>query len=180
MNNKFLSLAFLLLTPVAVFGQSSASTSANVSVNIYGAISITKSSDLVFGDVVAGSGAGTVTVDAQNPSNNAVTGTGYSVSSSAPQTRAAFSVAGSPSANYVIQLPASITLSGPGTAMTVNAFKVSTVTGGVNGTDQTSGYAGTLSASGSQVFDVGATLGVGAGQTVGAYTGTFNVTVSYD
>ena len=38
---------------------------------------------------------------------------------------------------------------------------------------------GTLDSGGNGSLSVGATLTVGAGQTAGAYTGTFSVTVNY-
>jgi len=117
---------------------------------------------------IAESGAGTVVLATDG--SRSVTG-GVSTLASGPGTAADFIVTGEPSATYAITLPASVSLTGPGPAMTADTF-VSSPT-----------PTGTLSAGpGTETILVGATLNVAAGQTAGAYTtaGTFNVTVNYN
>jgi hypothetical protein len=81
---------------------------------------------------------------------------------------ATFTVAGLASAGYSITLPASTTLTSGGNNMTVNTF-----TSNPSGT-------GTLSGGGTQTLSVGGTLQVGASQPTGTYSGSFNVTVTYN
>lgn len=79
-----------------------------------------------------------------------------------------FNVSGAGTAAYDITLPADgvVTLSGPGTAMSVDGF-----------TDSAGGSS-SLTA-GTDSFTVGATLSINAGQAAGAYSGTYDVTVDY-
>lgn len=81
-------------------------------------------------------------------------------------TAADFNVTGSGAATYTITLPASVSLTGTGPAMTVNNFV------------HDAGATPTLTA-GADAFNVGADLTVPSGQTAGAYTGSFTVTVNY-
>jgi len=85
-------------------------------------------------------------------------------------TPATFTVGGEPNATYAITLPddVTVTLTGAGDPMAVTDFVSSPV-----GT-------GTLSGGGLQTLYVGATLNVGAAQVAGVYTGTFDVTVTYN
>ncbi len=68
---------------------------------------------------------------------------------------------------YSITLPSSATLTSGGNTMTVDTY-----------TDD-AGATPTLPG-GSDTFNVGATLNVGADQAKGSYSGTFLVTVNYD
>jgi uncharacterized protein DUF4402 len=95
-------------------------------------------------------------------------GGGASLGSGAAVTAAAFTVSGQGSATYAITLPASATVTSGANTMTVNGF-----TSNPAGT-------GTLSGAGSQNLLVGATLNVGASQATGTYSGTFDVTVTYN
>jgi hypothetical protein len=158
------SIAGLALGSIA-FAQNTATATANATARIITPISISKTADLNFGDVVASGSAGTVvlsTAGARSTTGGASLGSGSAVSA------AAFTVSGQGSATYAITLPASATVtSGPNT-MTVNAF-----TSNPSGT-------GTLSGGGSQNLNVGATLNVGVSQPTGTYSGTFDVTVTYN
>ena len=78
-----------------------------------------------------------------------------------------FNVSGYSSESYSVTLPSSATLTSGGNTMTVDTFT------------HDAGGSPSLS-SGSDNFNVGATLNVGATQTGGAYTGTFAVTVGYN
>ncbi len=79
---------------------------------------------------------------------------------------AGFTAAGEGNQAYTISLPSSATLTGPGTAMTLDTF-----------TDDNPSPS--LPPAGSETFNVGGTLHVGASQAAGAYSGSISVTVNY-
>ena len=85
---------------------------------------------------------------------------------------AAYTVAGSADATYVIALPYSTTITNgtPADDMTVDVF---TSSKGVTNI-------GTLNGAGGDSFTVGATLNLASGQPGALYTGTFNITVAYN
>jgi hypothetical protein len=148
--------------------QNSATTSANAKANIISPISIVKvvGADLNFGDVVPGGTAGTVVV---TPAAARTSTGGVSLGNAAAVTAAAFTVGGANNATYTITLPA-----GPTTVTAgANTMTVDTFTSNPSGT-------GLLSGTGTQTLNVGGTLNVGINQAVGAYTGTFSVTVAYN
>ena len=148
----------------------SASASASANATIITPIAITHEGkpDLNFGNVVAGTGAGTVTV---RPTTGDRSSTGDVILPTAtPGTvnAAEFTVTGLADATYAITLPTSIDISETGgTTMTVDNFT------------SNPSRTGTL-AGGTQTLSVGARLNVGAGQVAGDYTGEFSVTVAYN
>ena len=128
-------------------------------------ILITTNSNLGFGQLISTSSPGTVVVTPlgiRSTFDGVIEGNSLGVSSSS------FSVTGDPDASYSITLPLSATLSGSSSSMTVDTF-VSSPSG--------SGNLGTL---GAQIFAVGATLHVLAGQLTDDYSGSYNVSVAYD
>jgi hypothetical protein len=145
--------------------QNSASATGTATTRIITPISLTYVSSLNFGDVVAGSSAGTVvltTAAARTSTGGATLGNSTGVAA------AAFNVGGQGSSTYAITLPASAaTITSGSNTMTVDTF-----TSNPAGT-------GTLSSGGAQALAVGGTLNVGASQATGTDTGTFNVTVAY-
>lgn len=163
-----LACATAAFSTTAQAQSSSATTSANASATVVTAISLTKTADMNFADVVTGATSGTVVLTASASPTRSVTG-GTLLGNSAGISSATFTVAGDPSATYSITLPASaITLTAGANTMTVDTFTSSP------------SATGTLSAGGSQTLYTGATLNVGATQANGAYTGTFSVTVAYN
>jgi hypothetical protein len=145
-----------------------ASATATASANIITPIQIVKGADLYFGNIVAGTSTGTVTVNTEGNR----TGTGGVILPTATPgtiTAAKFTVSGLPNATYAISLPTSttISISGGSASMTITQF-----TSNPNASGILTG--------GSQDFYVGGTLNVGANQTAGTYTGEFNVTVAYN
>ncbi|MCM3875970.1 MAG: DUF4402 domain-containing protein [Thermoanaerobaculia bacterium] len=129
------------------------------------AISLTKITDLAFGDLTAGASAGTVRIA---PNGNRTRTGGVTLLASTFD-NASFTVA-TPSGNrgYTIILPGSATLtSGGGFTMTVDTFR-----------SNPSGSGTTNAATRTQTLNVGATLQVGANQKPGTYMGTFTVTVN--
>ena len=138
------------------------SDTANVAITLLAPISISSTGDMDFGTVLTTGTAGTVTVTpagARSSVNVDLFG-GFPAAAS-------FDVTGASGQTYVITLPSSATLSSGGNTMTVDTF-----------TDD-AGASPTL-AGGSDTFNVGATLSVGAAQVAGTYSGTFSVTVDYN
>jgi hypothetical protein len=162
-------VGLFLTSTVAMAQQNTATASATpAGVTIAAAITIVHTAHLHFGQIVAGTGAGTVVQTAlASPGRTA---TGCTLGNTTGMTPATFSVGGEPNATYAITLPgdSDVTLTGPGDPMAITAFSSSPVT------------TGTLNGSGAQTLYVGGTLNVGAAQVAGAYTGTFDVTVTYN
>ena len=144
----------------------SASASASANATIITPIAIAHVEHLNFGNIVAGTGIGTVIVDTEGDR----TKTGDVILPTTGTFNAAeFTVTGLANATYAITLPESINISTTGgETMTVDNF-----TSNPSGT-------GTLAANGEQTLSVGARLIVGAGQVAGDYTGEFSVTVAYN
>ncbi len=129
------------------------------------AIDVTTQSNLGFGQIVATTTSGAVTVSpagGRTRSGGVVLGNGFGVSA------ASFAVTGEPNTGYSITLPSPCTLSGGGSSMTADGF-----------TSSPSG-AGNLGPSGTQSVSMGATLHVGSGQAAAAYAGTYAVTLAYN
>ena len=160
------ALAALTLASTVSAAQNSATTSANANARIIAPITLVKTVDLNFGDVVPGASIGTVVVA---PGGARTSAGGATLGSATGVTAAAFTVGGLANATYSITLPAApITITGPTSTMTVDTFTSSPTP------------TGTIGAGGTQTLNVGATLNVGVAQAVGAYTGTFSVTVAYN
>lgn len=166
MSTLLAGLIAMLCSTTNTFAQVTAT--ANATATIVTPISITKTTDMNFGNVaVQSSTAGTVVLAPDN--SRAQTG-GVTLPATAGTVSAAiFTVNGEGSYTYTITLPSSITITNSSINMTINTF-TSTPSG-----------TGTLS-TGSQTLKVGATLNVAAGQTAGTYaTATpFNVTINYN
>ena len=148
----------------------SASASASANATIITPIAITHEGkpDLNFGNIVAGTATGTVTVDTEG---NRTSSTGITLPNATPGDfqAAKFTVTGLADATYAITLPTSIDIS-------ETAGEDMTVTGFTSNPDE----AGKLAADGKQTLSVGARLNVDAGQVAGDYTGEFSVTVAYN
>jgi hypothetical protein len=130
-------------------------------------IAVSNTRALAFGSFVAGSG-GSVTISTSG--GRSATG-GITLIPSSAGAAAQFSVTGDPGMTYSISLPLdgeAALSNGAGQSMPLNAF--ASDPGGI----------GLLGLDGSQTLSVGATLNVDAGQAVGAYSGSFSVTVNYN
>ncbi|WP_257309017.1 DUF4402 domain-containing protein [Geothrix fuzhouensis] len=171
----------LLLAAPAAFAQSATATASNVpaSARIYVPITVSLTNGgMSFGDIFTGTASSDVTLDPQS-NNRSATGDA-TLAGTGTARAAAFEVSGKRNATYAITLPTdgAVTLTGNGgTPMPLSKFTAS-----VNNTAATGSATGQLpnSASAKETFTVGATLTVGANQTDGDYTGTFNVTVAYN
>jgi len=144
-----------------------ATATANASATIVTPISITKNTDMNFGNVATNGTVGTVVLapDGSRTSTGGVT----LPATVGTVTAASFAVAGSGSYTYAITLPTSVVISNGVNVMTVDTFTSSPAT------------TGTLTA-GAQTLTVGATLNLIASQVAGTYTSAtpFSVTVNYN
>jgi hypothetical protein len=132
-------------------------------------LSISKTSDLVFGSVVKPtSGAGAVAID---PTSGARTLTGGVAGVANPTpTRAAFNVTGEGGQVISISVPSSFQMTGP-QAITV------TTTNSATGAPVLSGA---LGSGGSYSFGVGGSAPIASNTPDGSYTGNFTVTIAYN
>ena len=172
-TSMFTGLAIAAFALIGLSGTAMAqhrnSASADASAKIVSGITLEKTRDLNFGSIVRSASGGTVTI---NATSGALTYTGVTRGQTNDQTTAAFRTTGESSYLYTISFPESIRIgrqngNGNGSAqMTVRSFTASE-------------GAGTLSREGTQSFNVGATLEVGANQETGQYNGSFEVTVQY-
>lgn len=135
------------------------------SLTLHAVITITTTTNLVFGKVAAGSG-GSVIV---SPAGVRSTTGGVTVLSSVSGSAAAFNLQGTASTAYIITLPTNtaVTMTSGANSMTVTSFTVSP------------GLTGSFSAAGTQSITVGATMNVGANEPQGDFSGSFSITVDY-
>jgi hypothetical protein len=146
-------------------GTSSMTGSANAT--IIQPITIAAVNPLRFGVMARPTTAGTVTVStagAITTTGGMVGNTAIAQGSSGPQA-GTFRVSGDPGRQFFVALPASATVSKTGASMTITLFTVGALTGAPTG---------------SLDIAVGGTLAVQAAQSVGTYTGTYQVTASYN
>lgn len=161
MNTKTKLLAVAAMT--ALFGFQSAAQaatgSASAAATILSPITITKTSDLDFGKIVAGASASNVTLTA---AGSFTCGSGLTCSGT--HNAAAFNVAGTSGELVTVASDTSVTLTSGANSMTASLAP--------NATSLTL-------VGGAAAFNVGGVLSVGGNQAAGAYAGSFNVTVNY-
>jgi hypothetical protein len=143
-----------------------ASTTGNASADIVGAIGISESTPMRFGDI-ATTGAGTVVLDTAD----GVTGDANNVPAGGLVSSADFAITGD-NVGYTITMPANINLTGPGTDMTIDTFTYLAEDAQTDGTGTIAGGNGTMT--------IGGTLNIGSPQTSGPYTGTYTITALYE
>jgi len=139
---------------------------ANVRIAIIAPLSITKTNDLAFGNIVPGATAGTVTI---NQATGAATKTGGVTLFGTANHAASFNITGSGRHNYVITVSAAPTLTRAGGTQTMKMTALR-----LNGATTR-----TMAASGTATLTLGGTLAVAANQVAGTYSGTFTVSVAY-
>ncbi len=164
-KNKAIVLAFVIL---AFASASTAQSTATAT--IITPITLTKNTDMNFGNIAVGATSGTVLLPALAVAVRVADGGVTPPATTGTVTAAKFTVTGSLVATFAITLPSTVTLtrtSGTET-MTANSF-TSTPSG-----------TGALAAGTADIY-VGATLTVAASQVAGTYVSTpFNVTVNYN
>jgi len=166
MKNITKAIAFALV----ILGFSATSyaqtASANASAKILAGLTLTKTVDLNFGTMTVPTSPATVTITPGAVLSS--TGTITLLAQAPTASVASYNVSGDNNANYAITLPANTTITSGANTMTVDNFASS---GGLNHA---------LNGSGLETFTVGATLNLVSGQAAGSYTGTYNVTVTYN
>ena len=177
MKNTNIAIAIAFVASVIGFAgtasaQRTASASATASAKIVSGISLSKVQDLNFGQVVRSTAAGTVVLDPTSASRTF--NGGVTVGQNGGNAYAQFTASGEASYAYSLTMPSSVTLTQTvtsGTPATMTVTSLASTLGSSNN--------GSLNNEGTNTFNVGGTLNVGASQATGNYTGTFNVTVSY-
>ena len=161
-----ISAAFFAFSTIS-FGQNGPSDAASVGAVIVTPISISKVTDLHFGNLAATDVSYQVKLDFAG--ERTVTGTAKNVmpTITGSVSVASFTASGLTGAAYAITLPLDdvVTLYGAGNNMTLEAF---------------SHDANLILTSGEETFNVVATLNVNADQAAGTYNGSFDVIVNYN
>ena len=162
-------VAAIAFSATPALAQASASASANATTRIIQAISITKTADMAFGNVVKPStGNGTYTIG-NGADTVAASGTG-AAAASGTTSRAKFTVTGEGAQTFAITVPATMTMTSGANNVTVNL-----TTAAATGT-----LSGALGASGTATVNVGGNFTIPSTQASGNYSGSFNVTVAYN
>jgi hypothetical protein len=145
----------------------SATMTGTASATIISPIRIVATAPLRFGVMAQPTAAGTVTVSttgAVSTGGGMVGNTAIAQGSSRPQA-GKFRVSGEPGRQFFVTLPLAATVNRSGASMTITLFTVGALTGSPVGTLD---------------IAVGGTLAVGAAQPVGTYSGTYQITASYN
>lgn len=173
---KYVALSVLTLGVFSAnpaFAQSSASANATGSTTIIQPVTVTKTSDLIFGRVVRpATGSDTISITNASDVVTATGGTAFPIATTGVTTsRAKFTVAGEGGQTVSITVPATFSMSGPGTALVV------TLSG-----DKTASQSlgGTLGTSSSIVVNVGGSFALASTEATGAYSGSFTVSAAYN
>jgi hypothetical protein len=155
---------FSALTSSDANAQATDTKSATINAVINNPIALTNTGPLDFAAAAPSTGATTIIV----LPDDTVDGASTAIGRTGATTAAAFTVSGLALQTYGITLPGSATVNSGADSMTVNGF------------NHDAGVAPALDGTGAASFNVGGTLNIGANQASGAYSGTFNVTVSYN
>lgn len=165
----FAGLFLMTFAFQSVNAQNTASvTDASAAANIIEEISLTNTTPLNFGDIVANNQESDIKV-ASTGNRSLESGNATLLTQFTTHSAAAFAVTGQNNSTYLITLPAN------GVVFLSNT----------NGNDipvkdfETTGYSG-LDGTGNDSFNVGATITVGADQEAGLYEGEYEVTVTYN
>lgn len=166
--NKFVKfgLAAAIVAGVATpaSAQLTNSATADSSVSIIVPISITKSTDLLFGTVAKPlTGSGTVAINATSGARSVAGGV---VGMTGTTGRATFAVTGDTNRTFAATIPANFTLSNGTPADNITVTLTSDVP--------------TALTAGAATIGVGGSFSLASAQTVGAYTGSFAVSVAYN
>ncbi|MBX9885892.1 MAG: DUF4402 domain-containing protein [Novosphingobium sp.] len=160
-------VVFAMPLPALAAPGGSATVTGTASATIITPIRIVATAPLSFGVMAQPTAAGTVTVSpsgAITASGGMVGNTAIAQGSSGPQA-GKFRVSGEPGRQFFVTLPPAATVSRSGGSMTITLFTVGALTGSPVGTLD---------------IGVGGTLAIGAAQPLGTYTGTYQVTASYN
>jgi hypothetical protein len=175
---SILMLAIAVCTAQSAFAAGNTSaTTANVTTTIIRPISVTKNTDLHFGTIVRpGSGLGTVALTAANVST--VTGTGAILLPSSTTSAANFTVSGEGAQAFTLVIDSTVTLTN--TAASGGTLTVTTVNDAACTTS--CALPGTLGdvANDTKVVNVAGSFPFTSTTNTGAYSGTLNISVTYN
>jgi hypothetical protein len=151
----------------AAFAAGSVNATANSSVTVLSPVTLTKTQDMAFGQVVrpANASTNTVTLDANNTVTISGAGDGSVVAS--PTTSAKFNLSAAPGTVYTTTQ--TLTLGPAGLTSIAAGSPVATA-----------GVFGTVPAAGVQELRVGGQFDMTSATTAQTYTGTLSLTVNYD
>ena len=177
-NLKRTLAAVVVLVAFATTSNAQSTASASATATIVAPISIVKTgTDLNFGNIAVSGSGGTVTVAPDNSRTKNGAGLTLPPTNLGTVTAAQFTVTGNNDYTYAITLPTALTLTHTNTTSTMALSDFTSSTGPIVGGAGT----GLLSATGTQLLNVGATLTVGFPQLAGVYTNAaFDVTVNYN
>jgi hypothetical protein len=163
-----MACAMALLTGTAFAAPASSTSNGAAQAAVVQPLRIAVVAPLAFGQMTRPTAAGTVVLD---PGGTITTTGGVLTSTAIAQsgTRGpgTFTVTGDPGRLFSLSLPTLAVLRQGPRLMLVGAFRSNWISGSA------------LDASGQFALTVGATLRVGANQTIGTYTGSYAVTVAY-
>jgi hypothetical protein len=152
-------------------------SSATTTATVVRPLTLVKITDLDFGNIIAGTTAGTVTVSAINGTRTRTGGTILPLDVGQPASFAGMGARGQRVSLRVSANTVTLTRVGGTQTMTMNTF---TINSSPATTLTTTPRNFTIAApTGVFNFNVGATLNVGANQTAGTYRGQFTVTLIY-
>ena len=154
---------------VAVGNANTATATATAKADIVRGLTIAKTQDLNFGQIVPNRG-GVITVSTEGSRTSTDPAMLIPETYDAPLA-AAFDVTGDGAHAFQIILPEATKITNGKDSMVVDRF--------VSSLGSESKLSGELNETGKQDFTVGANLKVDANQSAGAYAGTFEVTVTY-
>lgn len=162
MNSKFLKAALVStavsLVGLAATGAQAATASANATATILAPVTVTKTADLLFGNIAA-TAAANVSISAAGVVNCG------GLVCNGTQNPAAFGVTGTTGQTVAVTIPVTTaTLTSGVNTIALSALASSVPTIVLDGTD---------------AFTVGGTIAVANAQAAGVYTGSFNVDVNY-
>ena len=169
MNKQLLLIAGVAVTSASIYSSASiaATLDGTATANVITPLGITQTAVMSYGDVAGGTGGTTVIL----ASDGTRSGTGV-VPGATAVAAGAFDITGENDASYILTLPATATLTRATGTETMSADTFTTSLG-------VAPFTGTLSATGTDNFTVGATLNIGATQVAGTYNGTYAVTLNY-
>ncbi len=162
----FAAILFAVVLGNNVNAQNSSEASSSASAELISPITITNEVPLNFGKIAKSDELGTVVIS-HDGSNTATYSPATMKTTLISPTAAKFNITGDKDEKFSVTLPSSIKISKGSDEMTITPTMNLTATNNVLGATATELY-------------VGGTLTIPAAQPIGSYTGTFNVTVSYE
>ena len=162
-----LSAAIFAFSTIS-FGQDTSTGTASAGANIISPLTITKDTDLHFGDLVPST---TESVTVVMNQSGVITSAAQYYLSTGNRTAASFKITGQPNHSYNIVADETVTLAGPsGSTMTLTFDPNLSITG----------TSITMPSSGTETLNLGGSLVLAANQVSGTYTVDFDVTVAYE